>query len=467
MTVTRKEYGTVTVKVKAEWGEGKTTDATFTISFYETVDAVLTVKDGVSKFTFGETGAFSKVKVNDKIVTATYYKMMNLLTADDCDTVILTENKTSGNAKVGKITAPSGKTAYEPLKSNEYYTTDAYGMTFTVTGEGEYVLHYSVKDVTGPAKGLTLKTGTITIVTGEAEADIVYDVNIGGTVTLDETDFTAFWKKYGTGDLSYVEFDVSYAIPYAPEFGTLYTANDQKTLVLHTYDFVPNHTSTSKDYDLDTVTYVASEKMKTAYVDTLDFIAYNKNGVSVTGTIEFNVGTKNPFTDVKESDYFYEPVLWAVEEGVTTGISEDKFGPSNPCTRGQVVTFLWRAAGKPEPTSSVNKFTDVKVSDYYYKAVLWAVEEGITTGMTATTFAPNSACTRGQVVTFLHRAANTPAATGTNSFTDVAAGAYYYNAVLWAVRNGITSGMSATSFAPNTSCTRGQIVTFLYRYYAD
>ena len=172
----------------------------------------------------------------------------------------------------------------------------------------------------------------------------------------------------------------------------------------------------------------------------------------------------NPFTDVKETDYFYEPVLWAVQNGITSGMSATKFMPGNPCTRGQVVTFLWRAAGEPEPASRVNPFTDVSASAFYYKAVLWAVEEGITTGMSATQFMPNNPCTRGQVVTFLHRAAGEPEPENPkNPFTDVKASGFYYDAVLWAVENGITTGMSATTFDPGRTCTRGQVVTFLYR----
>lgn len=178
-------------------------------------------------------------------------------------------------------------------------------------------------------------------------------------------------------------------------------------------------------------------------------------------------GTKlnNPFVDVKDSEFYTTPVIWAVENGITNGTSATTFGPNDPCTRGQIVTFLWRAAGSPEPTSSRNPFKDVKSSDYYYKAVLWAVEKGITNGVSATEFAPNATCTRGQVVTFLWRAKGKPSVSGTNPFTDVKAGEYYTEAVVWAVKNGITTGMSATTFAPNNNCTRGQIVTFLYRAY--
>ncbi len=185
---------------------------------------------------------------------------------------------------------------------------------------------------------------------------------------------------------------------------------------------------------------------------------------TVCGEAEADAQPINPFADVKEGDYFYEPVLWAVDRGITNGISATAFGPENPCTRGQVVTFLWRACGSPEPADGANPFTDVASDTYYYKAVLWAVEQGITTGTTATTFKPEDTCTRGQVATFLWRAQGKPAAAeGENPFSDVAEGMYYYEAVLWAVEQGITQGTGKGRFSPENDCTRGQIVTFLYR----
>ena len=190
-----------------------------------------------------------------------------------------------------------------------------------------------------------------------------------------------------------------------------------------------------------------------------------RNQILQRATIHFNCApAAHPFVDVKEADYFYTPVLWAVEKGITNGTSATKFSPEEPCTRGQIVTFLWRACGSPEPTSTKNPFTDVKTSDYYYKAVIWAVEKGITTGVSATKFGPNEACTRGQVATFLWRAQGKPAPTGSNNpFRDVSSSDYYYEAVIWAVENNVTQGTGAGKFSPNDSCTRGQIVTFLYR----
>ncbi len=169
------------------------------------------------------------------------------------------------------------------------------------------------------------------------------------------------------------------------------------------------------------------------------------------------------FTDVSKTDYFYDAVLWAVENGITTGTSRTRFSPYATCTRAQAVTFLWRASGSPAPKNSRMPFTDVSPSAYYYDAVLWALEEGITTGTSSTTFSPDAVIDRAQAVTFLHRANGAPSVTGYSAFTDVPQTAYYADAVKWAVDNGITTGTSAAAFSPNASCTRAQIVTFLYR----
>jgi len=172
----------------------------------------------------------------------------------------------------------------------------------------------------------------------------------------------------------------------------------------------------------------------------------------------------NVFTDMPpKGNWAHDAIDWAIVTGVTSGTSETTFSPNVGCTRAQVVTFLWRAAGSPEPTSTNNPFTDV-TGGYYYKAVLWAVEKNITSGTSATSFSPNSTCTRAQIVTFLWRFEGEPASTTTNNpFSDVKAGAYYEKAVLWASETGVTAGTSATTFSPDATCTRAQVVTFLYR----
>ena len=172
---------------------------------------------------------------------------------------------------------------------------------------------------------------------------------------------------------------------------------------------------------------------------------------------------KLPFTDVSNSAYYYDAVLWAAEEGITSGVTGNTFAPGRGCTRAQLVTFLWRANGSPEPASRENPFTDVSSSAYYYDAVLWAVEKGITTGVTGSTFAPDALCTRGQAAVLLWRANGAPQVSQEHPFRDVAEDAYYEDAVSWAVHGGVTQGTTGSTFAPDETCTRAQIVTFLYR----
>ena len=178
---------------------------------------------------------------------------------------------------------------------------------------------------------------------------------------------------------------------------------------------------------------------------------------------EFVKTAATSFADVPANAYFADAVKWAVDKGITNGLSDTMFGPYESCTRAQIVTFLWRAAGSPEPKTA-SSFTDVPANAYYAKAVAWAVENGITNGMTETTFAPDATCTRGQSVTFLHRALK-GSASGSTNFTDVASDAFYADAVNWAVANNVTNGTSNTTFSPNADCTRAEIVTFLYRAY--
>lgn len=174
------------------------------------------------------------------------------------------------------------------------------------------------------------------------------------------------------------------------------------------------------------------------------------------------ITVENPFADVSADSYYYDPVRWALQKGITTGMSENSFGPELTCTRGQVVTFLWRANGCPEPASTENPFTDVKQSDYFYKPVLWALEQGITTGTTATTFAPGATCTSAHVLTFLWRASGEPFAVGNSELADTYSGQWYSDALLWADVTGLLDGPD-TPFAPSNNSPRADIVTYLYR----
>lgn len=197
--------------------------------------------------------------------------------------------------------------------------------------------------------------------------------------------------------------------------------------------------------------------------------SYSGGKVTFTTThlSKYVIGTKSmmgiSFEDVLLGQYYYDAVAWAAKSKITAGVTATMFAPDKTCTRAEIVSFLWRAAGSPEPKSASSPFTDVDSSAYYYKAVMWAVEEGITAGTSETTFSPDKTCTRAEAMAFLHRSEGSPAASGVGSFTDVPADAYYTNAVAWAVKSEITAGTTETTFSPDKTCTRAEIVTFLYR----
>ena len=186
--------------------------------------------------------------------------------------------------------------------------------------------------------------------------------------------------------------------------------------------------------------------------------------------IDYEENIINPFADVSEDMYFFDAVLWAYEQGITGGTGADTFSPDASCTRAQMATFLWRAAGSPEPADSYNPFTDVTADAYYAKAVQWAVEQGITAGTSATTFSPDMACTRAQMAAFLYRMEQVKGGGFTGAwmfyvpFTD--APEWAFESIAWCYMKGITSGTAETTFSPDENCTRGQMVTFLYRYFA-
>ena len=221
-----------------------------------------------------------------------------------------------------------------------------------------------------------------------------------------------------------------------------------------------------KGYVLDTLTVLDGKDKEIKLTEKNGKYTFTMPASKVTVAAMFKAEQstgKNPFTDVPAGSYYEDAVIWAVDKGITTGTSATTFNPNGICTRAQAVTFLWRAAGSPAAKSAVMPFTDVKAGSYYYDAVLWAVEQGITKGTSDTMFSPDATCTRAQIVTFLWRSQKSPAAGTANPFTDVKASAYYADAVLWAVKHNITVGTTFSIFSPDEECTRAQIVTFLYR----
>ena len=313
----------------------------------------------------------------------------------------------------------------------------------------------------------------VNVVISVVKEDIVYTVGIDDTVQLTARDFVNFLQdaktSYRKSTLDYVKFDVSGKNVSSYAYGGLYRSYSSYStgkLADSTDKFYYEPSRTQ--YDLADVAYHTTrwaEAGKTVYIP---FTVYGTKNEEASGTMAITIAQTMNFIDVKASDFFYEPVKWAVNNKITNGTSSTTFSPYKNCNRAEIVTFLWRAAGSPEPTSTRNPFTDVNsVRDAsYYKAILWASQKGITAGTNATTFSPYQECTRSQIVTFLYRYAGKPSGYYSNPFKDVSSvnEASYYNAILWAVGKGITQGTSTTTFSPYASCTRGEAVTFLYRY---
>lgn len=313
----------------------------------------------------------------------------------------------------------------------------------------------------------------VNVVISVVKEDITYTVGIDDTVQLTARDFVNFLQdaktSYRKATLDYVKFDVSGKNVSSYAYGGLYRSYSSYStgkLADSTDKFYYEPSRTQ--YDLADVAYHTTrwaEAGKTVYIP---FTVYGTKGEEASGTMAITIAQTMNFIDVKASDFFYEPVKWAVNNKITNGTSSTTFSPYKNCNRAEIVTFLWRAAGSPEPTVTRNPFTDVNsVRDAsYYKAILWASQKGITAGSTATTFSPYQECTRSQIVTFLYRYAGKPSGYYSNPFKDVSSvnEASYYNAILWAVGKGITQGTSTTTFSPYASCTRGEAVTFLYRY---
>lgn len=221
-----------------------------------------------------------------------------------------------------------------------------------------------------------------------------------------------------------------------------------------------------KGYVLDTLTVLDSKNKAVKLTEKNGKYTFTMPAGKVTVSAAFKAAapaSENPFTDVPSGAYYEDAVIWAVKKDITSGTSATTFNPDGSCTRAQAVTFLWRAAGSPEPKSAAMPFTDVPAGSYFEKAVLWAVENGITKGTSDTTFGPDASCTRAQIVTFLWRAGGSPAVSGNSAFSDVAADAYYAAAVAWAEKNGVTGGIGGGLFGSDNTCTRAQIVTFLHR----
>ena len=317
------------------------------------------------------------------------------------------------------------------------------------------------------------------VVISVVKEDIVFEVGVNSAIKLGSDKFIDFLrdsdKSYKKADLDYVTFDVgknSAITSYFNGTGALYRYYNGSTGINSTVsakdEFYYNPKTSSKHYDLDDVAYVTSKFAKVGDIVYIPFTAYGtKSGQKAEGTLAIKVKQTMNFVDVRPGDYFYDSVQWAVNLDITKGTSTTTFSPKQGCTRAQIVTFLWRAANSPAPRSSTSKFTDVYATTHadYMKAINWATEQGITTGTGNGKFSPDATCTRAQIVTFLYRFKGNPAVYGSLNFSDVnkTEHAAFYNAILWAVNNKITTGYGNGIFDPNGTCNRGDAVTFLYR----
>ena len=395
--------------------------------------------------------------------------------------------------------AISGGSFSQPVKK-DYLDSSLNAELKRASGETPYSYYTSMNDALAAAKpGDTvtdLKATTELKVTltmkynDGATADITYNVASGTTITLptpahrsgytfngwyDGSKFYAAGASYKVSATATLNASWSYissgSSSYDPTYSVTVDKTENGSVTVSPKSASKGSTVTitvkpDSGYVLETLTVTDKNGNELTLKDKGDgkyTFTMPAGKVEVKATFMEDNSVLNFFYDVPNDAYFYEAVKWAVKSGVTNGLTDTMFGPYESCTRAQIVTFLWRAAGSPEPKTA-SSFTDVHASAYYAKAVAWAVENGITNGMTETTFAPDATCTRGQSVTFLYRALK-GSASGSTNFTDVASDAFYADAVNWAVANNVTNGTSATTFSPNADCTRAEIVTFLYRAY--
>ncbi len=439
---------------------------------------------------------FSDLSVSDliplNVVEKTYE--VELPTGDDVNVSTDQENPVKGDDVTITVTPEAGKEVDKVIVKDE----DDNEITVTENEDGTYTYEQPAGDVTVTvelknktyavtliANGGIIRDGDVTEYTYGVGAKLPTDVTRSGyrfrgwydnedctgsviteintTDTGDKT-FYAKWTYNGGGGGGKSTDSVT---AEKPQNGTI-SINPQSASKGST---VTVTITPDKGYTLETLIVVDKNGKEIELVNEGDgkyTFKMPASEVAVKATFMDDNTMLNFFVDVPADAYYYDAVLWAVKEGITNGTSDTTFSPNNSCTRAQMVTFLWKASGSPEPVESTCPFMDVRADAYYAKAVLWAVEQGITAGTSENTFSPNAPCTRGQMATFLWKVCGTPVPVGgTNPFTDVIENAYYAKAVRWAYEQEITGGTSATTFGSNDPCTRAQMVTFLYRIFAD
>ena len=447
----------------------------------------------VSFIKASDSGEVKLVYNGQTFYTATVNVAPKSLT-DSNVTVTGVNDKYSSDSAAAEATLNVIHNGKELVKDTDYTVTqDTTNHKFTITFNGNYsgsvertygvvsdILEVTALDYTGTYDG---KNHSITVNAPEG-ATVKYGESAGtcdqsSIVKKDAGIYVIYWQASKDGAV--VTGSALISIVKAPltikaDNQSMYVGGKLPTFTYTATGLVKGETLTHVDltceadgkttgkFDIVPSSADAGNNYKITYVNgTLTVSRRHSSPSSTTPEPEPTPDDSNSFSDVPANAYFADAVEWAVNKGITNGLSDTMFGPYESCTRAQIVTFLWRAAGSPEPKTA-SSFTDVPASTYYAKAVAWAVENGITNGMTETIFAPDATCTRGQSVTFLYRALK-GTASGSVNFTDVPANAFYADAVNWAVASDVTNGTSNTTFSPNADCTRAEIVTFLYRAY--
>ena len=510
---TIKNLGTMVIDGKVSVGAGTTTASVIDNGYYgnqgndtiggvyydensKTSDPTLTIKSGNFVGRSGENSC-SVIKNDD-------YGIL-FIEGGTFDSTANSGNQNAAtilNWNVATISGGTFKGRY-PISNGSLGAADKGELTITDgTFEGSSTIFGQNGGATAGSGKITISGGKFTAPNSNNNSDFTYDVSVSGgnfSYSLDDTDMldTHVNVELKKADGTYSYFDSVDEAVAAAEDGDEVVILDKAagatycTVTLVTSEFGETLASSTFEAEKgDTVTLpVLAEKNGHEFAGWYTDILAGEpvgtltrdNGYTyvVTGNVTlyarwaYDGGIIVPiiptiggssFTDVPGSAYYKTAVDWAVSKGIASGTSAKTFSPDAACTRGQAVTFIWRAAGSPAPKSTVNPFKDVKATDYCYDAVLWAVEQGITNGTTATTFSPDKACTRGEIVTLLYRASGSPAGYAANSgYVDVSAKSYCATAVSWAVALRITTGTSINTFSPDAACTRAQIVTFLYR----
>lgn len=467
VTVEAGTSGIAKVTATAKWADGEVS-ASFNVSFYLRKDWVVYVKEGEKSIRFTDTNVFSKVSgvYTDKVDK---YSLYRLLTDGRATRVILSEENRN-NEDVGQITyKTTGKFyQYDPDEYNDYAIKDLSNLVFTVVGEGTYKLKYELYEMSGN-KGLTTTRGTLSIVVGDPadfDADITYRTN-GGSVVFDEDDFIDYWEDKAddyTEKLKYVKFDLDDL-----DYGALYLDKTERSIAKSSYKFCPDWTKSSTGmYDLDTVTY-RPDPRETRYTEEIDFIAYGSRDGVVRGTVTVILGEEVPFSDVRDSDWFYDEVAYVYANNIMNGVSDTRFDPNGTLTRGMVVTMLYRVAGEPNAYDK-GTFSDVKSGEWYADAVEWAAHNEIVEGMGNGKFAPNAAITREQLAAILYRYAkydrmdtNLGDSDLEDFRDDSKVSSWAEDAMIWAVRNNIMEG-SNNYLNPKNTATRAEAAAMFQRF---